>query len=106
RRHEARRRENDENIRLTTVLHHGGVPLAGKIRTGFEGCVRDAGLIREITPHWMRHTAATWLMEQGVDMWESAGYLGMSVTPLEKHYGHHRGDHHAMAANALGHGHR
>jgi integrase len=102
RKHEARLRENGEHAQLTTVLHHGGSPLAGKIRTGFEGCVRDAGLSKEITPHWMRHTAATWLMEQGVDMWDAAGYLGMSVATLEKHYGHHRADHHVVAASAIG----
>jgi integrase len=86
----------------TSVLHHGGGPIAGKIRTGFEGCVRDAGLPPEVTPHWMRHTAATWLMEGGVDMWEAAAYLGMSVATLEKHYGHHRPDHQAAATRAIG----
>jgi integrase len=91
---------------LSTVLHHGGEPIAGKIRTGFEGCVRDAGLPPEITPHWMRHTAATWLMEAGVDMWEAAGYLGMSVATLEKHYGHHRTDHQAAATAAMASGKR
>lgn len=87
---------------FVSVLHHGGEPIAGKIRTGFEGCVSDAGLPPEITPHWMRHTAATWLMESGVDMWEAAGYLGMSVTTLEKHYGHHRPDHQSAASRAIG----
>jgi integrase len=93
---------NPGELPLTSVLHHGGEPIAGKIRTGFEGCVRDAGLPEEITPHWMRHTAATWLMEAGVDMWEAAGYLGMSVATLEKHYGHHRADHQAGAVRAIG----
>lgn len=87
---------------LNTVLHHGGYPLAGKIRTGFEGCVRDAGLPAEITPHWLRHTAATWLMEAGVDLWTAGGYLGMSPTTLEKHYGHHRPDYQAEASTAIG----
>jgi len=87
---------------VVSVLHHGGEPIAGKIRTGFEGCVRDAGLPDEITPHWMRHTAATWLMERGAEMWEAAAYLGMSVTTLEKHYGHHRPDHQSGAVRAIG----
>lgn len=94
-------RQENEDLRLNSVLHHGGRPLAGKIRTGFEGCVRDAGLDVEITPHWMRHTAATWLMEGGADMWMAAGYLGMSVTTLEKHYGHHRPTYQAQAARAI-----
>ncbi len=94
-------RRNDQAFRLDSVLHHGGRPLAHKIRTGFEGCVRDAGLASEITPHWMRHTAATWLMEGGADMWAAAGYLGMSVTTLEKHYGHHRPDYQDQAVRAI-----
>jgi integrase len=88
-------------ISPVSVLHHGAQPIAGKIRTGFEGCVRDAGLPEEVTPHWMRHTAATWLMEGGVDMWEAAAYLGMTVATLEKHYGHHRADHQAGAVRAI-----
>ncbi|MGA0604685.1 tyrosine-type recombinase/integrase [Phenylobacterium sp. VNQ135] len=85
-----------------SILHHGGEPIAGKIRTGFEGCVRDAGLPEEVTPHWMRHTAATWLMEAGVDMWLASGYLGMSTATLEKHYGHHRPDYQAAASRGIG----
>jgi integrase len=95
-------RPRDAAPPVSAVLHHGGRPIAGKIRTGFAGCVRDAGLPEEITPHWLRHTAATWLMEAGVDLWDAAGYLGMSVTTLEKHYGHHRHDHQAGAVRAIG----
>ena len=36
----------------------------------------------------MRHTAATWLMEDGCDLWTAAAYLGMMVQTLEKCYGH------------------
>lgn len=86
----------------TTVLHHGGKPLAGNIRTGFEGCVRDAGLPGEVTSHWMRHTCATWLMEAAVPIWDAAGYAGMSTKTLEDKYGHHRPDHQARARMALG----
>lgn len=98
---EAAIRTSDPEFRLVSVIHHGGRPIAGKIRTGFEGCVRDAGLPDEITPHWMRHTAATWLMEAGVDLWLAASYLGMSVQTLEKHYGHHRPDYQTDAHRAF-----
>lgn len=94
--------EPAESAPYTTVLHHGGKPLAGKIRRGFAACVRDAGLPDDITPHWMRHTCATWLMEAGAEPWEAAGYTGMTTAVLEKHYGHHRPDHQAGAIRALG----
>lgn len=88
---EARRRESDPDFRLNSVLHHGGESLAGKIRTGFEGIVRDSCLPADVTPHWMRHTAATWLME-GVklpgDLKKAADFLGMSIPVLIGHYGH------------------
>lgn len=87
---------------IATILHHGGRALAGRIRTGFEGCVRDAGLEGEVTPHWMRHTCATWLMEAGVPIWDAAAYTGMSTAVLEKNYGHHRPDHQSRARKALG----
>lgn len=100
--HLRRWKAQDDARGVLTVLHHGGHPLAGKIRRGFAGCVRDAGLPAEITPHWMRHTCATWLMEQGAEMWEAAAYTGMTTAVLEKHYGHHRPDHQAGAIRALG----
>ena len=53
-------------------------------------------------PHIMRHTCATWLMQAGVDPYEAAGYLGMSVATLMETYGHHSPDHQKNAASATG----
>ena len=69
---------------------------------GFEGIVRDAGLDPDITPHWLRHTCATWLMEAGVDMWDAAAFTGMTVAVLEAHYAHHRPDYQAAQTAAIG----
>ena len=96
-----RRSEGDEDFTLTTLLHHGGEPIAGRIRRGFGACVRDAGLDEEITPHWMRHTCATWLMEADVPIWDAAAYTGMTTATLEKCYGHHRPGHQDRARKAL-----
>jgi hypothetical protein len=49
-----------------------------------------------------RHTAATWLMRAGVDRWEAAGFLGMSVEMLDRVYGHHHLDHLRTAAHFIG----
>src|SRR5215469_18452834 len=49
-----------------------------------------------------RHTAATWLMRAGVDKWEAAGFLGMSVEMLDRVYGHHHPDHLRAAAHFIG----
>lgn len=89
-------------LSITSVVHHGGKPLRGKVRRSFESCVRDAGLDPRITPHWMRHTCATWLMEADVPLWDAAAYAGMTSATLEKCYGHHRPSHQRKARNALG----
>jgi hypothetical protein len=72
------------------------------VKTAFESAVRIAGLTGKVTPHTLRHTAATWLMQSGVDKWEAAGFLGMSVEMLDRVYGHHHPRHLRNAAHALG----
>jgi hypothetical protein len=37
-------------------------------------------------------------MQAGVDKWEAAGFLGMSVEMLDRVYGHHHPDHLRAAA--------
>lgn len=54
-----------------------------------------------VTPHTLRHTAATWLMQQGTDRWVAAGYLGMSVEVLDRVYGHHHPDFQAEAVENI-----
>src|ERR1700756_4117377 len=55
----------------------------------------------DVTPPTLRHTAATWLMRAGVDKWEAAGFLGMSVEMLDRVYGHHHPDHLRTAAHFI-----
>jgi integrase len=75
----------------------------GEVNAGFGRLVAAAGLGPEVTPHTLRHTAATWLMQSGADLWDTAGFLGMSVATLEKVYGHHHPDHQKTAVENLGH---
>jgi integrase len=57
--------------------------------TSWRRIVAKSGLSGRITPHTLRHTRATWLMQAGVSPWEAAGHLGMTVKTLEAIYGHH-----------------
>jgi hypothetical protein len=41
-------------------------------------------------------------MQAGTDMWQAAGYLGMTVEMLSERYGHHHPDHLADARKAFG----
>jgi len=70
-------------------------------RTVADTTVDDRPLGAPVTPHTLRHTSATWLMQRGVDPWEAAGYLGMSVKTLITVYGHHHPEHQRNARAAF-----
>lgn len=76
------------------------------VKTAFKHAVKLAKLTGKVSPHTLRHTAATWLMQTGTDRWQAAGYLGMSVETLENVYGHHHPDHLEAAVKAIGYGSR
>lgn len=84
---------------VVDVVHYAGVRL-GKLRRSFATVAAAAGLGADVTPHTLRHTATTWLMQGGVDVYEAAGFLGMSVETLLDVYGHHHPDFQAGAASA------
>jgi integrase len=92
----ARRRGCD----LGYVLHINGKPI-GNIKKGFEAACKRAGLER-VSPHTLRHTAATWIVQAGVPLWQAAGYLAMRQETLERTYGHHHPDYMREAAEAIG----
>lgn len=71
------------------------------VRKAFQRARDDAGLDEAVTPHVLRHTAATWLMHAGTDRFQAAGFLGMSVETLERVYGHHHPDHQADAVENI-----
>lgn len=62
--------------------------------------VRKAGY-HDVTPHTLRHTAATWMAQDRVDLWQIAGFLGDTMTTVERNYAHHHPDYLKGAANAL-----
>ena len=97
--HMKRWKKADQGIRY--VIHYQGQPVK-KFRNSWYTVVRAAGLDNTgLVIHSLRHSAATWLMQRGVDKWEAAGYLGMSTETLEETYGHHHPDYQRNAAEAL-----
>ena len=95
------RRWRDKGIANTHFVEFNGKPVKS-VKTAFKSAVRLAKLGGGVTPHTLRHTAATWLMQRGVGLWQAAGYLGMSVETLARVYGHHHPDHVRDAAKAIG----
>ncbi|OBQ68375.1 hypothetical protein A9K72_08965 [Mesorhizobium loti] len=82
------------------VIHaKGGEPI-GLMRKSFDAARVKAKLGEEVTPHILRHTRATWLMQRRVPIWDAAGSLGMTVKQMESTYGHHHPDFQQSAADA------
>jgi integrase len=96
----ARRSRRSAKCGQRFVVEWGGKPVV-RMDKGFRDAVKDAGLDADVTPHTLRHTAATWLMQGRCDLWEAAGYLGMTVATLEQVYGHHHPDHQSGARAAF-----
>lgn len=78
------------------VVHYDGKPVKKLRRSFTEAC--KAAKLEDVSPHTLRHTRATWLMQAGIDPWEAAGSLGMSLRVLEKTYGKHHPDFQSRAA--------
>src|SRR5262249_12246173 len=71
------------------VVEYGGLPVKRVHTSTFRDLVSTAGLDRRVVIHTLRHTAATWLMQAGTNLWQASGYLGMTIKTLERNYGHH-----------------
>jgi integrase len=85
----------------THVITYNGKPVQ-KLRRSWVEVRRRAGLDGEdVVLHTLRHSAATWLMQAGVSIWDAAGYLGMSPETLERVYAHHDPSFQDAAATAV-----
>jgi integrase len=82
------RRWHRLGIAKHAVVEWNGKPVQS-VRKGFATAIKSAEIEKHVTAHTLRHTAATWAMQNGGDLWETAGYLGMTVEMLDRVYGHH-----------------
>jgi integrase len=94
------RRWKEKKIIAQYVVEWDGRPVKS-IKVGWKRAVALSGIGKPISPHTLRHTAATWLMQQGVDKWEAAGFLGMSEQMVDRVYGHHHPDFQSRAADRI-----
>ena len=85
----------------TYVVEWQGKPV-GSTKRSFANLCYDLGFGDDVVRHSLRHTAVTWGMQAGVDIWELAGYVGMTVEMIERRYGHHSPAHMEGARAALG----
>jgi integrase len=73
------------------VITYRSKPIKRPVRSWERAC-REAKLADYVTPHVLRHTRATNMMQQRKDPWEAAKALGMSLEMLSRVYGHHHPD--------------
>lgn len=71
------------------IVHFNGAPLA-KMKRAWAHVVKEAGLGKDVTPHVLRHTCASWLLWEGKSIWDVAGVIGADASTVERVYGHHR----------------
>jgi integrase len=81
------------------ICHYRGTKVT-KLRRSWETARKAAGLDAQVIPHTLRHSRATHLARQGVDPWQAAQSLGMSLAQFERTYAHHHPDWQKEAAEA------
>lgn len=84
----------------TAVVRYKGRPITRQQR-GWDAAVKEAGLGADVTPHVLKHSAATWLLRAGVDLWDVAGLTSTSTKTLEGVYGHHSPEFQKASATAF-----
>lgn len=82
------------------VIEWAGGPIQ-RIKHAFRDAALRAGL-HDVTPHVLRHSAVTWLLQAGIPAWKVAGFVGMTLEMVETVYGHHDPEKNRAAARALG----
>ena len=82
------------------VVRYQGRAIAEVKSRTWQALCRAAG-VEHCTPHVLRHTAATWMMQRGARPWDAAGFLGMTVETLESVYGHHSPNFQGSAVEAM-----
>lgn len=93
-------RSDTSEKRVSHLIHYNARPVV-QLRNSWPTVRKAAGLGNDVVIHSLRHTAATWRMLNGADMWQTAGFLGMTYKTLEETYGHHHVDYQKDAAEAL-----
>lgn len=89
-------KRRDAALGCKYVVHYKGRPISRLQRTWRLACAKAK--LRDVSPHTLRHTRATWLMRAGIDIWEAAGALGMTPNVLQSTYGKHHPDFQKRAA--------
>ncbi|WP_376960178.1 site-specific integrase [Azospirillum sp. A26] len=83
------------------VITYQGHPVK-TVKGGWAYARKRAGLGPDVIPHTLRHTAASWMVQKGVPLYEVARWLGhKTISQVQSTYGHLAPDHLDRARRAL-----
>lgn len=85
--HLERWRRMDGPLRLYVVTYDG--TRMDRMQRAWRSAVARAGLGSDVIPHIMRHTFATWRLQEGWSLWDVAKAMGATMETAESTYGHH-----------------
>jgi integrase len=83
------------------AVEYAGRSIQSKERRAWRTARELAGLGSEVTPHVLRDTCATMLLQLGVSVYDVAGVLGTTEDVVRRTYGHHAQDHLRQAVGAF-----
>jgi len=72
----------------TYAVEWNGQPVGSGVEKAFARACEDAKLVG-VTPHTLRHTAATWLVANGTPFEKASDFFGMTIETLIRVYRHH-----------------
>lgn len=85
---------------LFVITAPGTMESIARVSKSFNAAVVRAGLDRKVTPHTLRHSCVSHLMQAGRPAWEVGSFVGMSVQMVLDNYGHHSPNFLRETANA------
>jgi integrase len=89
------------------LIEHHGKPIgdlsdAWETATALAGLDHPVGHPERVTPHVLRHTCCSWLLQAGLSEWKVGKFVGMSPALVASTYGHVSEDVQRETANAIG----
>ena len=94
------RRWKRQSVGLFVITAPGTTKSIARVSKSFNAAVVRAGLDHKVTPHVLRHTCVSWLMQAGRPAYEVGSFVGMSPTMVQDVYGHHSPNFLRETANA------
>jgi integrase len=89
---------HDESMGVDIICHWQGAEV-DRLEKSWDTAIELSGL-PAVTPHVLRHSCTTWLLQAGVSIWEVAGFVGMSEATVRDVYGHFHPDYQHAAASS------